>query len=119
MPRLRASMPRRWRAIFKSIAIIRWSDWAAQRAAAPLALRWPARPDLYGHTPARPGNLIDCLLTVADHRRISASFVLATLLRACLDLAIRAHDRWICRRRCRPASRRAHARRHRPHRPVP
>ena len=38
------------------------------------------RPDLYGHTPARPGNLIDYLLTVADHRRISASFVLATLL---------------------------------------
>ncbi len=38
------------------------------------------RPDLYGHTPARPGNLIDYLLTVADDRRISASFVLATLL---------------------------------------
>ena len=38
------------------------------------------RPDLYGHTPARPGNLIDYLLTIADRRRISASFVLATLL---------------------------------------
>lgn len=38
------------------------------------------RPDLFGSTPARPGNLIDYLLTIADQRRISASTLLAILL---------------------------------------
>ena len=81
MPRLRASMPRRWRATFKSIAIIRWSDWSsAARCCAAWAPRWPSGRIMFGHTPARPGNLIDYLLTIADRRRISASFVLATLL---------------------------------------
>ena len=38
------------------------------------------RPDMFGRTPARPGNLVDCLLGIADQRRIAASAVLAALL---------------------------------------
>jgi hypothetical protein len=38
------------------------------------------RPDMFGRTPARPGNLIDYLLGIADQRRIAASAVLAALL---------------------------------------
>ena len=38
------------------------------------------RPDLFGRAPARPGNLVDYLLGIADQRRIAASAVLAALL---------------------------------------
>ena len=38
------------------------------------------RPDMFGRTPARPGNLVDYLLGIADQRRIAASAVLAALL---------------------------------------
>lgn len=38
------------------------------------------RPDLFGRTPARPGNLVDYFLSVADAGRIPASAILATLL---------------------------------------
>jgi hypothetical protein len=38
------------------------------------------RPDLFGRMGARPGNLVDYFLSVADGRRMSASRVLATLL---------------------------------------
>jgi hypothetical protein len=38
------------------------------------------RPELFGHAPARPGNLIDHFLGIADNRRIPAADVLATLL---------------------------------------
>jgi hypothetical protein len=37
-------------------------------------------PDLFGRAPARPGNLIDHFLGIADNRRIPAADVLATLL---------------------------------------
>jgi hypothetical protein len=38
------------------------------------------RPDLFGRTPARPGNLVDYFLSVARDRRIAAPRLLATLL---------------------------------------
>lgn len=38
------------------------------------------RPDLFGRAPARPGNLVDHFLSVADAGRIPASAILATLL---------------------------------------
>jgi hypothetical protein len=38
------------------------------------------RPDLFGRTPARPGNLVDYFLSVARDGRVSASRLLATLL---------------------------------------
>ncbi len=38
------------------------------------------RADLFGHTPARPGNLVDHFLRAADDRRIPAATVLAALL---------------------------------------
>ena len=38
------------------------------------------RPDLFGRAPARPGNLVDHFLSVADAGRIPAPAILATLL---------------------------------------
>jgi hypothetical protein len=38
------------------------------------------RPDMFARAPARPGNLVDYLLGIADQRRIAASAVLAALL---------------------------------------
>src|SRR5262249_19469879 len=38
--------------------------------------------DLFGHAPARPGNLVDYFVSIADDRRISAAGMLATLLDA-------------------------------------
>jgi len=45
-----------------------------------LGMALSERPDMFGRTPARPGNLVDYLLGIADQGRIAASAVLAALL---------------------------------------